>query len=75
MAAGRGELVSDCDRASGAQLMELGSYAPRGLSDGEALELLKTLRHAYLSPNSFPNLVKLVAELEKWAEMTNQVVA
>ena len=67
--------MSDCDSASGAQLMELGTYAPRGLSDGEALELLKTLRHAYLSSNTFPNLIKLVADLERWAEMTNQVVA
>lgn len=55
--------------------MELGTYAPRGLSDAEAIELLKTLRHAYLSPNTFPNLVKLVEELERWAEMTNQVIA
>ena len=72
MVEGRGELVSDCD---GAVRSQLGSYAPRELSDGEAIELLKTLRHAYLSPNSFPNLVKLVADLEKWAEMTNQVIA
>lgn len=52
-----------------------GSYAPRGLSDEEAEELLKHFRPAYLSPNDYPHLVRLVQDLELWAAQMKAVAS